>query len=72
MPPACPLSAAAVCTMALARCPLCDRPFDPEHSPARPFCSERCRWVDLNRWLEESYGLAHEPEEEPKDTEAET
>jgi endogenous inhibitor of DNA gyrase (YacG/DUF329 family) len=29
-----------------------------------PFCSDRCRLVDLGRWLDERYGLAGEPEEE--------
>jgi hypothetical protein len=31
-----------------------------------PFCSERCRRVDLGRWLNEDYGLPFEPSE--KDT----
>lgn len=54
-------------TMAIVRCPICDRPFDPEQSPAIPFCSERCRLVDLRRWLDEEYGLAVEPDEESED-----
>jgi uncharacterized protein len=29
-----------------------------------PFCSERCRRVDLGRWLNEDYGLPFEPSEE--------
>lgn len=29
-----------------------------------PFCSERCRLIDLGRWLDERYGLEVEPEEE--------
>ena len=28
-----------------------------------PFCSERCRTIDLGRWLGEKYGLPVEPEE---------
>lgn len=27
-----------------------------------PFCSERCRQIDLGRWLGEEYGLPLEPE----------
>jgi endogenous inhibitor of DNA gyrase (YacG/DUF329 family) len=46
------------------RCPICDRPVDPNQAPAMPFCSERCRLVDLQRWLEENYGFPDEPEEE--------
>jgi uncharacterized protein len=34
------------------RCPICGRPPSPE---TRPFCSARCRDVDLNRWLSGSY-----------------
>ncbi len=34
-----------------------------------PFCSERCRRVDLGRWLEEQYGLPSEPEEEEEEEE---
>ena len=33
-------------------CPICGKPATPE---SRPFCSERCRDVDLNRWLSGSY-----------------
>jgi uncharacterized protein len=34
------------------RCPICNRPAATE---VRPFCSPRCRDVDLNRWLSGSY-----------------
>jgi len=34
------------------RCPICSRPASPE---AQPFCSPRCRDVDLHRWLSGSY-----------------
>ncbi|MEI6559885.1 MAG: DNA gyrase inhibitor YacG [Rhodospirillaceae bacterium] len=30
------------------RCPICRRPAQPAF---RPFCSRRCRTVDLSRWL---------------------
>ena len=33
-------------------CPICGKPATPA---SRPFCSERCRDVDLNRWLSNSY-----------------
>ena len=49
--------------MATCRCSICDRAFDSEESPAMPFCSERCRLVDLGRWLEEGYGLQIESED---------
>jgi uncharacterized protein len=34
------------------RCPICSRPPSAE---TQPFCSPRCRDVDLNRWLTGSY-----------------
>ena len=33
-------------------CPICGKPAS---EASRPFCSERCRDVDLNRWLSGSY-----------------
>ncbi len=41
-------------------CPICDRPMDergPREWPDWPFCSQRCKLVDLGRWLGESYGV---------------
>ncbi len=35
-------------------CPICGRPAAEE---ARPFCSSRCRRVDLGRWLTEGYAI---------------
>jgi endogenous inhibitor of DNA gyrase (YacG/DUF329 family) len=34
------------------KCAICGKPVVPEF---RPFCSARCKHVDLNRWLTESY-----------------
>ncbi len=50
--------------MSQRHCPMCERLFDPEQSPALPFCSVRCRLADLNRWLDEGYGLPNERPEE--------
>jgi endogenous inhibitor of DNA gyrase (YacG/DUF329 family) len=38
-------------------CPVCKREFDSATSPALPFCNERCRTIDLGRWLGEVYQL---------------
>ena len=35
-------------------CPICGKPA---LEASRPFCSERCRDVDLNRWLSGSYAI---------------
>ncbi|MEM1304648.1 MAG: DNA gyrase inhibitor YacG [Planctomycetota bacterium] len=46
------------------RCPICDLDFDPATSNALPFCNERCRTIDLGRWLDEEYGLPSVPDPE--------
>lgn len=41
------------------RCPICKRPAPPRaENPNAPFCSERCRLVDLGKWLSEDYRIA--------------
>jgi len=37
------------------RCPLCGAAASWEGNPFRPFCSERCKLIDLGRWLGEQY-----------------
>lgn len=48
------------------RCPVCKRQFDPRQSDGLPFCSERCRLIDLRRWLVEEYSVPveHTPDED--------
>lgn len=38
-------------------CPTCQQEFDPNTSTAMPFCSSRCRLVDLGRWIREDYAV---------------
>ncbi|MDE1932449.1 DNA gyrase inhibitor YacG [Bradyrhizobium sp.] len=42
-------------------CPICGKPSTKE---SRPFCSTRCRDVDLNRWLSGSYVIPTRPDED--------
>ncbi|HEY3679058.1 MAG TPA: DNA gyrase inhibitor YacG [Bradyrhizobium sp.] len=35
-------------------CPICGKPAN---EAAKPFCSDRCRDVDLNRWLSGTYAI---------------
>lgn len=46
------------------RCPVCGKEFELAASPAKPFCSARCRSIDLGRWLDESYGMPAIPDPE--------
>ena len=39
-------------------CPICKRtvpPTPPGEKSSAPFCSERCRLIDLGRWLSDAY-----------------
>jgi len=38
-------------------CPVCDAAVDLTATPTVPFCSERCRLIDLGRWLDEAYAV---------------
>jgi uncharacterized protein len=49
--------------MALVTCPICRRRFESQTTAAMPFCSERCRMIDLGKWLNEDYGIPIETEE---------
>jgi uncharacterized protein len=53
--------------MIKVRCPICQRPMpgQPSEWPQYPFCSRRCRLIDLGRWLKEEYGLPKEEEALP-------
>lgn len=43
----------------IVKCPTCKAEvvFDAEISPHRPFCSERCRLIDLGAWASEKYQI---------------
>jgi len=63
--------------MNASRCAICGKPVGPRPgNRSHPFCSDRCRLVDLGRWLREEYRIpgpragdggapAGEPGEEP-------
>lgn len=50
-------------------CPTCKKKFNYYASEFRPFCSERCRLIDLGQWLNESYSV---PVEKLSDEEVQT
>ena len=44
---------------ATVKCPTCARSIEwSEQFPFRPFCSERCRLIDLGAWLTEKHAIA--------------
>lgn len=43
---------------AIVDCPTCGRKVEwNEQSKFRPFCSERCKKIDLGAWAEEKYTI---------------
>ncbi|HTT09159.1 MAG TPA: DNA gyrase inhibitor YacG [Gammaproteobacteria bacterium] len=45
----------------VTRCPTCGRRFDVSTGHSHlPFCSERCQFVDLGAWLNESRRISEE------------
>jgi endogenous inhibitor of DNA gyrase (YacG/DUF329 family) len=47
-------------------CPTCGQPA--EFAPSnrwRPFCSERCRSIDLGAWASEAYAVPAKEEDSP-------
>lgn len=50
------------------RCPICGKLFEPDQSTAKPFCSERCKLIDLGRWLGEGYSVPADVQDEEPET----
>ena len=43
----------------IVKCPTCKKEVVySKENPFRPFCSEKCRLVDLGQWFEEDYSIA--------------
>ncbi len=54
------------------KCPTCHRETEWENNPHRPFCSDRCKLIDLGAWAEEKYRIpADKLELEPDDNDDE-
>jgi uncharacterized protein len=54
------------------RCPTCKTPTDSSANPDFPFCSERCRLLDLGNWAAEKYVVSEpifseDDHEQPRD-----
>ncbi|MCL4491119.1 MAG: DNA gyrase inhibitor YacG [Nitrospirae bacterium] len=49
------------------KCPVCKRKTTWEENPHRPFCSERCKLIDLGKWASEEYKVPEENDEAGKE-----
>ncbi len=46
-------------------CPTCEAPVEwGPQSPSRPFCSERCKLIDLGAWATEAHSIPGDPLED--------
>jgi endogenous inhibitor of DNA gyrase (YacG/DUF329 family) len=54
--------------MIRGKCPICGKTFEIEKLdalPSFPFCSDRCRMVDLGRWIDGAYAIPGPAQSEP-------
>ncbi|HEX9020325.1 MAG TPA: DNA gyrase inhibitor YacG [Nitrospirota bacterium] len=47
-------------------CPICKKETAWDDNPFRPFCSERCRLIDLGKWASEDYRIPGEKKGPPE------
>jgi endogenous inhibitor of DNA gyrase (YacG/DUF329 family) len=56
--------------MTVVDCPTCSTKVEwSEKNKFRPFCSERCKQIDLGAWAEEKYTIPAAPPIDPLDEE---
>ncbi len=48
------------------KCPICKKVTTWEENPNRPFCSERCKLIDLGKWADAEYRIEGREKEEEK------
>jgi len=46
-------------------CPGCKKETTWDKNPFRPFCSERCRLIDLGKWASEEYRISGKKQDMP-------
>jgi endogenous inhibitor of DNA gyrase (YacG/DUF329 family) len=49
------------------KCPTCGKETPFQGNPFRPFCSERCRLLDLGNWVSGTYRVPVQTPEEDED-----
>jgi len=47
-------------------CPLCGKPAKWDDNPFHPFCSERCKLIDLGQWASDKYRIPGEKVEDKR------
>jgi endogenous inhibitor of DNA gyrase (YacG/DUF329 family) len=52
-------------------CPVCRKETIWENNPFKPFCSERCKLIDLGKWAAEDYRIPGEKKDVPENGDGE-
>ncbi|MEJ2109647.1 MAG: DNA gyrase inhibitor YacG [Acidobacteriota bacterium] len=52
----------------MMKCPQCGKEITERKPACRPFCSDRCKLIDLGKWISGEYRIATEDQDE-KDNE---
>jgi endogenous inhibitor of DNA gyrase (YacG/DUF329 family) len=52
----------------LLKCPICGKTATWEENDFRPFCSERCKMIDLGKWAAERYRIPGKEESKSEGT----
>jgi endogenous inhibitor of DNA gyrase (YacG/DUF329 family) len=50
--------------MIRGRCPICSKSYEIatlDDLPSFPFCTDRCRLIDLGRWIDGKYAIPGSP-----------
>lgn len=55
-------------TVQQLKCPTCGRATPVSQAKHLPFCSDRCRLIDLGRWLDEEHAVPAAAEDEDDST----
>lgn len=53
------------------KCPYCKKDTTWEENPHRPFCSERCKLIDLGKWASGEYKIEGKLDDESDPSEKE-
>lgn len=49
----------------VVQCPTCKKDVEwSEQNPYRPFCSKRCKLIDLGEWAKESFAIPVEEQDQ--------
>jgi len=53
----------------IVHCPRCGKNTQLEGNPYRPFCSRRCKLIDLGKWVDEEYIIPGQDDETDQEEE---